>query len=119
MSPSRKTRTPARVHEIQAAGLMRAATKRGEDADWTRPPEPDGIRTLTQDRPLSHREIEVLNLISEGKTNQEIATLLFLSSETIKSHVRNLLAKLGARSRAHAVSIAFHQGLLTTGSPDA
>ena len=59
------------------------------------------------------REIEVLQLISEGLVNREIGQRLFLSEETVKSHVRHLLAKLQARSRAHAVAVGFRRGLLT------
>jgi DNA-binding NarL/FixJ family response regulator len=59
------------------------------------------------------REIEVLLLISDGLANREIGQRLFLSEETVKSHVRHLLAKLQARSRAHAVAIGFRRGLLT------
>jgi DNA-binding NarL/FixJ family response regulator len=58
------------------------------------------------------REIEVLQLISEGLVNREIGTRLFLSEETVKSHVRHLLAKLQARSRAHAVAVGFRRGLI-------
>jgi len=59
------------------------------------------------------REIEVLQLISEGVVNRDIGKMLFLSEETVKSHVRHLLAKLQARSRAHAVDVGFRRGLLT------
>jgi DNA-binding NarL/FixJ family response regulator len=58
------------------------------------------------------REIEVLQLISEGLVNREIGHRLFLSEETVKSHVRHLLAKLQARSRAHAVAVGFRRGLV-------
>ena len=59
------------------------------------------------------REIEVLQLISDGLVNREIGERLFLSEETVKSHVRHLLAKLQARSRAHAVAVGFRRGLIT------
>jgi DNA-binding NarL/FixJ family response regulator len=59
------------------------------------------------------REVQVLHLISDGLANREIGQQLFLSEETVKSHVRHLLAKLQARSRAHAVAIGFRRGLLT------
>jgi DNA-binding NarL/FixJ family response regulator len=59
------------------------------------------------------REIDVLQLISEGLVNRDIGKMLFLSEETVKSHVRHLLAKLQARSRAHAVAVGFRRGLLT------
>jgi DNA-binding NarL/FixJ family response regulator len=59
------------------------------------------------------RENEVLQLISDGLANREIGERLFLSEETVKSHVRHLLAKLQARSRAHAVAVGFRRGLIT------
>ena len=58
------------------------------------------------------REIEVLQLVSDGLVNREIGVRLFLSEETVKSHVRHLLAKLQARSRAHAVAVGFRRGLI-------
>jgi DNA-binding NarL/FixJ family response regulator len=58
------------------------------------------------------REIQVLQLIAEGLVNREIGQSLFLSEETVKSHVRHLLAKLQARSRAHAVAVGFRRGLI-------
>ena len=58
------------------------------------------------------REIEVLRLIGDGLANREIGQALF-SEETVKSHVRHLLAKLQARSRAHAVAVGFRRGLIT------
>ncbi len=58
------------------------------------------------------REVEVLQLISDGLVNREIGDRLFLSEETVKSHVRHLLAKLHARSRAHAVAMGFRRGLI-------
>ncbi len=68
------------------------------------------LRELEQEPTM--REIEVLQLISEGLVNREIGQRLFLSEETVKSHVRHLLAKLQARSRAHAVAIGFRRGLV-------
>ena len=68
------------------------------------------LGVLDQDPTM--REIEVLQLISDGLVNREIGDRLFLSEETVKSHVRHLLAKLQARSRAHAVAIGFRRGLI-------
>jgi DNA-binding NarL/FixJ family response regulator len=65
---------------------------------------------VTQDP--TAREIEVLQLISDGLVNREIGVRLYLSEETVKSHVRHLLAKLQARSRAHAVAVGFRRGLI-------
>ncbi len=55
---------------------------------------------------LSAREREVLRLVANGFSNREIGKQLFISEVTVKVHVRNIMKKLGARSRAHAVSIA-------------
>jgi DNA-binding CsgD family transcriptional regulator len=63
-------------------------------------------------RELSAREVEVLKLISDGLTNDEIARVLSVSVETIKSHIRNLLARLAVRSRSHAVAVGFRRGIL-------
>jgi DNA-binding NarL/FixJ family response regulator len=68
------------------------------------------LRELEQEP--TPREIEVLQLISDGLVNREIGNRLFLSEETVKSHVRHLLAKLQARSRAHAVAVGFRRGLI-------
>jgi LuxR family maltose regulon positive regulatory protein len=63
--------------------------------------------------PLSEREIEVLHLISEGMTNKEIASKLFLSLNTIKVHTRNINSKLGTHNRTESVARARLLGLLS------
>ena len=68
------------------------------------------LRELEQEPTM--REVEVLQLISDGLVNREIGVRLFLSEETVKSHVRHLLAKLHARSRAHAVALGLRRGLI-------
>jgi DNA-binding NarL/FixJ family response regulator len=60
---------------------------------------------------LTEREAEVLRLIASGKSNGEIASLLFLSQATVKSHVNHIFTKTGSRDRAQAVSFAHHHGL--------
>jgi DNA-binding NarL/FixJ family response regulator len=62
--------------------------------------------------PLSERQLEVLSLIAEGLSNQEICSQLDVTVETTKTHVGQILERLGARSRAHAVSIGHQHGLL-------
>ena len=68
------------------------------------------LRELEQEPTM--REVEVLQLISDGLVNREIGQRLFLSEETVKSHVRHLLAKLQARSRAHAVAVGLRRGII-------
>ena len=62
--------------------------------------------------PLSDRELEVLQLIAEGLTNQEIANRLFLALNTVKAHTRNIYSKLGVNSRIQAVARARDLGVL-------
>jgi DNA-binding NarL/FixJ family response regulator len=61
---------------------------------------------------LTHREAEVLRLITKGLSNAEIAGELFLGVETVRTHVRNVLAKLGARDRVQAVITAYESGFV-------
>ena len=62
---------------------------------------------------LTRRELEILRLVAVGRTNREIAADLFVSPRTVDMHVRNLLAKLGCRSRTEATSRAHELGLLS------
>jgi len=59
---------------------------------------------------LSPREREVLDLLAQGLTGEEVATRLSLSPETVRTHVRNAMDKLEAHTRVHAVAIALRQG---------
>ncbi len=61
---------------------------------------------------LSAREIDVLRLIAVGHANKEIAAQLSLAEETVKGHVRNILEKLDAHDRTHAVTIALRRGII-------
>ncbi len=60
---------------------------------------------------LSRRELEVLELVAQGMSTREIARVLWVSDETVKSHAARLLRRLGARTRAQAVAIAYRDGL--------
>jgi DNA-binding NarL/FixJ family response regulator len=64
------------------------------------------------DDALSVREIEVLKLISSGNANKEIAALLSITEETVKGHIKHILAKLGANDRTHAVTIGLKRGII-------
>jgi DNA-binding NarL/FixJ family response regulator len=61
---------------------------------------------------LSSREIDVLRLIAAGNANKEIAARLGIAEETVKSHITNILAKLGANDRTHAVTTALKRGII-------
>jgi two-component system NarL family response regulator len=63
---------------------------------------------------LTGRELEVLGLIGGGKTSKEIGEELFISENTVRNHVRNILDKLGMKSRFEAVNWAYREGLIET-----
>jgi DNA-binding NarL/FixJ family response regulator len=103
---------------VVAAGdslLAPAVTRRVIDAFVRRPPVV--ARTPTHQRLslLTPRELEVLGLIARGLSNLDIAERLFVSESTTKTHVSNVLAKLGLPDRVHAVVFAYEAGLVVPG----
>jgi DNA-binding NarL/FixJ family response regulator len=72
----------------------------------------NGIALHAIDDPLSPREIEILQMIATGKANKEVARLLGLSEDTIKSHVKSIFGKLYVSDRTHAVTVAAKRGII-------
>jgi DNA-binding NarL/FixJ family response regulator len=71
-------------------------------------------RQTTQRLPsLSKREREIMDLLAQGLTGEDVAERLFLSSETVKTHIRNAMSKLEAHTRVHAVAIALREGYIS------
>jgi len=70
------------------------------------------IAEHSTDNALTPREIDVLRLVAAGNANKEIGARLSLTEVTVKSHVQNILAKLGANDRTHAVTIALKRGII-------
>ena len=64
------------------------------------------------DETLSKREVEVLQKVAGGKRNSDIATLLFISEETVKGHIKHIMEKLGASDRTEAVAIGIRRGFI-------
>jgi DNA-binding NarL/FixJ family response regulator len=71
-------------------------------------PQPDSVPGLR----LTERELEVLRLVAKGLNNREVAKQLFISENTVKNHVRNILEKLQLHSRMEAVMYAVREKLL-------
>jgi DNA-binding NarL/FixJ family response regulator len=109
----------AAVRAAAAGNAMLAPTitRRLIEAFARRPaqtsPSPARLASLTA------REREVLVLLARGSTNTEIADTLFVSEATVKTHVGNLLAKLGLRDRVQAVILAYETGIVVPGDPPA
>ena len=71
--------------------------------------------TQTQ-KSLSKREREIMDLLAQGLTGEQVAERLFLSPETIKTHIRNAMNKLEANTRVHAIAIALREGFISAPS---
>jgi DNA-binding NarL/FixJ family response regulator len=70
-------------------------------------------RRATQRMPsLSKREREIMDLLAQGLTGEQVAERLVLSSETVKTHIRNAMTKLEASTRVHAIAIALREGFI-------
>jgi len=72
----------------------------------------DGADAAAGDFGLTERELEVLRLVAEGRSNREIAGELFISPKTASVHVSNILGKLGVASRGEAAAMAYRRHLL-------
>jgi DNA-binding NarL/FixJ family response regulator len=66
----------------------------------------------TAEDELTARELDILKLIAQGNTNKEIAAQLSIREDTVESHVGNILEKLGANDRTHAVTIGLKRGII-------
>jgi DNA-binding NarL/FixJ family response regulator len=103
-------RTVARGDALLAPALVRRLVE-----DFVRRPPP-GSRVPPQVAELSARELDVLKLIARGLSNAEIATTLFLSEATVRTHLGHILGKLHLRDRVQAVVLAYESGLVTPGT---
>lgn len=105
-------RTVARGESLLAPRITRRLIERFVNqapAELSKPPELEA---------LSERELSVLRLMAEGLSNEEIGERLFISRATAKTHVANILMKLGLRDRIQAVVFAYESGLVQPGLQD-
>ena len=106
--------------ELLAAGIAVVAMSIGIALAWRRPLSPPAPSPLLAATPaptsdLSQREREVLALLAQGLSNKELARALSVSENTVKTHLANLYAKLGARRRTEALAAARRLGLPEAG----
>ena len=98
---------------LVAAGFLGLGVFVGARAFAAAPPAPfDGNPQARASLGLSERELEVLHELAAGRANKEIAARLHVSPNTIKTHVANLFAKLGARRRTEAIRRARELGIV-------
>ncbi|QCI95049.1 response regulator transcription factor [Novosphingobium sp. EMRT-2] len=108
--------------QLGAAGYLLKASLRKELLDAIRSVRLGGkhldasiasaIAMHVLDEPLTEREVSVLSLAAWGNSNKQIASRLGIGEETVKGHMRQIFAKLGASDRTHAVTIAAKRGLI-------
>ncbi|MFI6654055.1 response regulator [Streptomyces sp. NPDC050523] len=109
------------VHAVRvvAAGdsLLAPTVTRRLVADIVRRRREEAAAEVTPQRldALTAREVETLRMLARGLSNAEIATTLFVSEHTVKTHVSNVLSKLGLRDRVQAVICAYETGLVAPG----
>ena len=93
--------------------LLRAIEKVASGEGYVDPAlMPAFLTGRDKDDMLTGREREILQLLADGMSNADVATQLFISQETVKSHVRHILAKLEADTRTQAVAIALREAII-------
>jgi len=92
--------------------LVRAIEKVSEGDGYIDPALMPAFLSRDREDVLTAREREILKLLADGMSNADVAAKLFISQETVKSHVRHILAKLEADTRTHAVAIALRDSII-------
>ena len=112
-APEAQLLNAIRVVNDGASLFAASATRRIVEHFTTRPRE---ASDLVAKSGLTHREVEVLTLLARGESNAEIGSQLFITEATVKTHVARIMSKLDARSRTHAVVMAYESALVTPGT---
>jgi DNA-binding NarL/FixJ family response regulator len=100
------------LKEAPHSTLLRAIEKVASGEGYVDPALMPDFLTREREEMLTVREREILQLLADGMSNADVAAKLFISQETVKSHVRHILAKLEADTRTHAVAIALREAII-------
>jgi len=79
---------------------------------WVPPPAPDRVDAETADKDLTSREVEVLARVASGNRIRDIGQRLFITDDTVRNHLKQIMRKLGARDQASALTIAARRGFI-------
>lgn len=113
-APASRLVEAIRLVAVGEALFSPTVTRRLVEHYIARPRPHDSVPPTLVD--LTPRELEVLRLLADGRSNTEIGGALYLSEATVKSHVTRVLSKLGVRDRVQAVIVAYESGLVRAGS---
>jgi len=105
----------ARGYVLKEAGhdtIVRAIDRVARGEDFIDPALAPSLLELSRESLITGREREILQLLADGMSNADVAQKLFISQETVKSHVRHILAKLEADNRTQAVAIALRESII-------
>jgi DNA-binding NarL/FixJ family response regulator len=100
------------LKEATQTTIIRAIERVSRGDEFIDPALAAGIAVSDREGLLTRREQEILQLLADGMSNNDVATRLFISQETVKSHVRHILAKLEADTRTQAVAIALRDAII-------
>lgn len=103
----------AAIHRVRSGEVLLTPNELRELSRLVEQERSQEQRTRQLMANLTRREIEVLQVLGEGLGDKEIASRLFLSTETVKTHMANVLTKLGAESRLQALIVAIRHGIVT------
>jgi DNA-binding NarL/FixJ family response regulator len=100
------------LKEAPHTTIIRAIDRLAQGEDFVDPALAPSLLGSERESLLTAREREILQLLADGMSNADVAAKLFISQETVKSHVRHILAKLEADTRPHAVAIALREAII-------
>ncbi len=100
------------LKEAPQATIVRAIEKIASGGEFVDPALAPSLIVSEREGLLTNREREILQLLANGMSNNDVAAQLFISQETVKSHVRHILAKLEADTRTQAVAIALREAII-------